>query len=86
MLERDIEKRLREVVERAGGECWKWKGILGAPDRVLFLPGGRVLFVECKAPKETPRPSQLRIHRRLQKLGIKVIVLDRLIESVEDLL
>ena len=50
--------------------------------------GGRVVFVEVKAPGEKPRPIQnLRI-QQLRDLGFHVIVLDSLdgIEEVTDAL
>ena len=52
-LERDIERKLREMVEEHGGLCLKWvcPGWSGVPDRLLLLPGGRVMFVETKRPK-----------------------------------
>jgi hypothetical protein len=46
------------------------------PDRLVLLPGGRVAFVEVKAPGEQPRPLQLARHRLLRRLGFKVYVLD----------
>ncbi|HHD7566826.1 TPA: VRR-NUC domain-containing protein, partial [Escherichia coli] len=46
------------------------------PDRIVLLPGGRIVFVECKAPGKPPRPDQLREHERLRKLGFTVVVLD----------
>ncbi len=39
--------------------------------------GGRMGFVEVKAPGERPRPLQAVRHRLLRKLGFKVYVLDR---------
>lgn len=52
-LERDIERRLVEMVKRSGGLCLKWvcPGWAGVPDRIVLLPGGRVRFVELKRPK-----------------------------------
>lgn len=52
-LEKDIEKKLRQIVERHGGRCLKWTcpGWSGVPDRIILLPGGRVMFVETKRPK-----------------------------------
>lgn len=51
-LEKDIETKLRQMVERHGGKCLKWvcPGWVGVPDRIVLLPGGRVLFVETKRP------------------------------------
>ena len=52
-LEKDIERKLREMVERRGGKCLKWvcPGWSGVPDRIVLLPGGRCVFVETKRPK-----------------------------------
>lgn len=52
-LEKDIERKLRQEVERHGGRCLKWvcPGWSGVPDRIVLLPGGRIYFVETKRPK-----------------------------------
>lgn len=52
-LEKDIEKALGRMVGRHGGHCLKWvcPGWAGVPDRIILLPGGRVLFVETKRPQ-----------------------------------
>lgn len=52
-LEKEIEAKLRRTVESHGGLCLKWvcPGWSGVPDRIILLPGGRVLFVETKRPK-----------------------------------
>ena len=52
-LEKDIERKLVDMVKRHGGYCLKWvcPGWNGVPDRIVLLPGGRVLFVELKRPK-----------------------------------
>ena len=52
-LEKDIERKLREMVEKHGGRCLTWvcPGWAGVPDRLILLPGGRVIFAETKRPK-----------------------------------
>ena len=52
-LEKDIEKKLRTKIEGQGGRCLKWvcPGWSGVPDRIILLPGGRVIFAELKRPK-----------------------------------
>lgn len=49
-LEKEIERRLRQTVEKHGGLCLKWvcPGWSGVPDRIVLLPGGRIIFVELK--------------------------------------
>ena len=53
-LEKDIEKKLRKMVERHGGQCLKWvcPGWSGVPDRIVVMPGGCIYFVETKRPKD----------------------------------
>lgn len=53
MLEKEIESKLRKAVEQQGGRCLKWicPGWSGVPDRIVLLPGGRIVFVETKRPK-----------------------------------
>lgn len=53
LLEKEIEAKLRKMVEAAGGLCLKWvcPGWSGVPDRIILLPGGWVVFVETKRPK-----------------------------------
>ena len=52
-LEKEIEQKLKKMVESHGGLCLKWvcPGWAGVPDRIVLLPGGRVVFVELKRPK-----------------------------------
>ena len=52
-LEKDIEKALGRMVGRHGGMCLKWTcpGWAGVPDRIILLPGGRIMFAELKRPK-----------------------------------
>lgn len=52
-LERDLERALVRAVKQHGGHCLKWvsPGASGVPDRIVLLPGGRVVFVELKRPR-----------------------------------
>lgn len=51
--ESSIETYLRERVKAVGGYCIKLNpmGNVGIPDRLVLLPGGVAVFVECKKPK-----------------------------------
>lgn len=73
-----IERHLVNEVKKAGGIAYKFvsPGRRAVPDRLVLLPGGKIIFVECKAPGEKPRPDQLREHARLFALGHQVVVLD----------
>lgn len=73
-LERDIERALVGMVKRKGGFCLKWvcPGWAGVPDRIVLLPGGRVMFVETKRPKgEEPRALQKWWHKTIRGLGFQ---------------
>lgn len=85
MLERTIENYLKKRTEALGGVAVKLVGYIGIPDRLLLLPGGRALFVECKAPGGRPRPMQAHWLRRLEKLGFAARVVDSK-EDVDELL
>ena len=78
MRERDIEGKLAKVVRQLGGMCPKLvcPGFDGMPDRLVLLPGGRIAFVEVKAPGRKPRPLQEKRHKQLRELGFPVYVLD----------
>ena len=78
MHERVIESKLTRATKAMGGICPKFvsPGYDGMPDRIVLFPGGRIAFVEVKAPGEKPRPLQLSRHRLLRRLGFRVYVLD----------
>lgn len=78
MRERDIEGKLAKAVRQLGGMCPKLvcPGFDGMPDRLVLLPGGRIAFVEVKAPGRKPRPLQEKRHKQLRELGFPVYVLD----------
>ena len=78
MREKVIEQRLVKAVKNSGGIAPKSvsPGFDGMPDRLVLLPGGKIGFVEVKAPGKEPRPLQIARHRLLRRLGLKVFVLD----------
>ncbi len=78
MREKEIEQSLRKAVLKRGGLCLKFisPGWSGAPDRLVLLPGGRMGFVELKAPGKRPRPLQAARMRILRRLGFYAGALD----------
>ena len=82
MREKTVEQKLVSEVKKAGGICPKWvaPGFDGVPDRIAMFPGGRIAFVEVKAPGEKPRPLQAARHVLLRRLGFRVYILDEIEE------
>jgi len=78
MREKTVESKFTSAVKAKGGLAVKFTspGFNGMPDRLVMFPGGRIAFVEVKAPGETPRPLQRSRHRLLRRMGFKVYVLD----------
>ena len=87
MREVRIERALRKSVERMGGLALKFvsPGLDGVPDRIVLLPGGRMAFVEVKAPGKNVRPLQARRREQLEGLGFRVYVVDG-IEQIDTIL
>jgi hypothetical protein len=78
MLEKEIEKALVKKVKALGGICEKFTSPQkrSVPDRICLLPGGRVIWVELKAPGKRPTNNQRRDHLKRRMLGADVRVID----------
>nr|DAM27364.1 MAG TPA: Nuclease [Caudoviricetes sp.] len=78
MREQNIEKYLTERMKKIGGKSYKWvsPGNSGVPDRLIIFPDGQIVFVELKAPGNTPTKRQRFVHRELRKLNCNVLVID----------
>lgn len=74
MKERDIEVLLRDGVKQLGGKAYKWvsPGNAGVPDRIVILPGGKVIFVELK--QENGRLTHLQKAQQEQLARLKIPV------------
>ena len=79
MREKTKETKLVQAVRAKGGLAPKFTshGFDGVPDRLILLPGGKVAFIELKAPGKTLRPLQVRRKRQLEALGFSVYCIDR---------
>ena len=79
MLERTLERILVRAVKAMGGFSPKLvsPGTDGMPDRLVLFPGGKLAFVEMKAPGMQMRPLQVRRKRQLEALGFRVYCVDR---------
>ena len=78
MREKTIEAKLVQTVRSMGGLALKFTspGFDGVPDRLVLLPGGRIAFIELKAPGKILRPLQVRRKRQLEALGLSVYCID----------
>ena len=87
MKESQIETRLRQGVKALGGRAYKFvsPGNTGVPDRLVVLPGGRILFVELKTDTGKLSPMQIRQIDSLRSRGVPVRVLYGM-EAVEEFL
>lgn len=87
MNEKFIEKKLVKTVKSLGGMALKFisPGMDGVPDRIVLFPGGRMGFVELKAPGKKLRPLQMRRMTQLSRLGFSVFVVDD-VEQIDEVL
>ena len=78
-MEKDIEAGLKKIARRMGGLSLKFvsPGTAGVPDRILLLPGGRIVFVEFKDTGKKLRLLQQYRKKQLEALGFDVRVIDR---------
>lgn len=82
MRESAIENALVARVKNLGGLCEKFTSPnrRAVPDRLVTLPGGKIIFVELKAPGKKATKLQERDHTMRRNLGCDV----RVIDTVED--
>ena len=78
MTEKEVEQMLVKEVKRRKGRAYKFisPGINGVPDRLVLMPGGKLGFVEVKAPGKKMRPLQIKRKGELELLGFLVYCLD----------
>lgn len=71
MRESELERILVDEVRKVGGRAYKWvsPGNDGVPDRIVFLPGGNVTFVELKTDRGRLSAQQKIQINRLKNLG-----------------
>lgn len=76
--EKLVERTLYNYTKEKGGLCIKLLTAFfqGLPDRMVLLPGGKIIFVELKTTGEKPRKIQVLVMDKLRKLGFSVYVVD----------
>ena len=89
-LEKVIERKLRDGVKKLGGgaQCLKFEspGTSGVPDRMILLPGGRVVFVELKQVGKQERMRQTYVQSQMRRLGFTVFSTVSTPEQVQTIL
>lgn len=87
MLEKEIEAYLVKRVKELGGRSYKWvsPGNVGVPDRIVLLPGGRIIFVELKQPGKRPTAVQRVVMAQLRGLDFRATWTDSK-EGVDEIL
>jgi len=78
MLEKQIEKYLKDQVDKRGGLALKFvtPGTSGVMDRLIMLPGAIIVFVETKAPGKPLKPLQAAMKRKFEALGFRCEKID----------
>jgi hypothetical protein len=72
--EKVTEAYLRSEIKKLGGTAYKFvsPGNAGVPDRMICLPGGRILFAELKSEDKKSTPKQRQQQDKLRVLGFTV--------------
>jgi hypothetical protein len=75
--EKVLERKLCALVKQKSGWALKLLSsfVVGLPDR-LCLVKGRAYFVEVKSTGKKPSPAQRVVHKRLERVGFTVYVID----------
>lgn len=79
MQEKEVERYLcRQVKKKLGGMALKFvsPGLSGVPDRLVLMPGGKITFVETKAPSKKLRALQEYVCGMIAALGFEVRMID----------
>lgn len=81
--ESDLEKKVVAWAKSQGCLAYKFSSPAhrGVPDRVFIGPGGKVLFLELKAPGNKPTPLQARELEILRKQGCNAHWAENLIQA-----
>ena len=78
MLEKEIEKYLRDKIKNLGGIAYKFisPSNNGVPDRIVLLPKGKIIFVELKNEHgKTSKMQDIQIER-IRNLGFDVRIIN----------
>ena len=74
--EKSIEQKLRTETKKMGGWAVKFSspGLDGMPDRLVLFPGGKLGFVELKAPGKKDETASGKEKADIGRTGISGIL------------
>ena len=83
ITEKQVEQYLVKKIKQLGGKAFKFvsPGNAGVPDRILILPGGKIIFAELKKPGGKTTPLQNVQIIGLTKLGCEVGIISSIEEA-----
>ena len=78
MTEATLEKYIVARVKKLGGITYKFTSPSrrAVPDRIVIFPGGRIGFIELKAPGKKPSELQQFEMEKIENMGCSVIWAD----------
>lgn len=78
MLERDVQRKVRDYAHKLGWRTFKWAGVnqRGVPDCIFINPEGFVLFIEFKAKGKKPTKLQALKIKQLRDNNAEVFIID----------
>lgn len=82
--ESSIERRITQLTAEAGGYAFK-QPPKGWPDRMILLPGGRLILLEIKRPGGVVSRHQTYWIHKLRNMGFRAEVVDS-VEQFERIL
>ena len=83
MYEKDIEKAVCTYARDCGMLTYKFvsPATAGVPDRIFFIPGGKMFMIEFKRPGGELSSIQERHMKRFHAMGFDVYVIDDIIKG-----
>lgn len=83
MQESEIDRWLGRQLRGMGCLYYKWvsPGCIGVPDRIVIIPGGRILFLELKTENGVLSAGQNFQIQRITKMGALAVVIHGMREA-----
>ena len=80
ITEKDIEAKFCKFASSKGCKAVKlvMLSLRGFPDRTIFCPKGRILFIEFKRKNKTQTALQIKVQRWIEKFGFEYYICDEM--------